>query len=78
MIKAEEYTVTGYDETTPGKITEVKASLSADTSAEVIAMGDTCLNVEGIQDGIKLAPFSDCFTAEQELGVINSLGVWNF
>jgi len=56
----------------------VKCSLVADTSAEVIAIGDNGSTVEGLDAKTKIAPFSTCFTVEQELGVLGSDGQWKF
>ena len=41
-------------------------------------MGDVCSNVEGLQDGTKLSWGSDCFTVEQDLGILDSSGAWQF
>lgn len=56
----------------------VKCSLVADTSAEVIAIGDNGSTVEGLDANTKIAPFSTAFTKSCDLGVLGSDGVWNF
>lgn len=74
-IKCESYETV---ETNIGSPNVVLASLIADTSAEVISMGDVCSGVEGLQDGTKLSWGSDCFTVEQDLGILDSSGAWQF
>ncbi len=56
----------------------VKCTIEAGTSAEVIASGADGSTIEGLNAGDKLAPFSKCFTASAELGVLGSDGVWKF
>lgn len=74
MIKCVSYEVEKYGEA--GEIKIVKASLASDTKSEVVSMGATTNNVDGLPNGVTLAAFSDCFTAKQELVILNSSGVW--
>ena len=56
----------------------LKVSLEADTAAEVITNGTDTENVVGMAPNTKIGAFSDCFTAEKKLGVLDSSGNWNF
>lgn len=56
----------------------LKCGLLADTSAEVIAIGNDASTIDGCGIGDKLLPFCTCFTADQELGVLGSDGAWKF
>ena len=74
MIKCVSYEVDKYDEN--GDVKVVTASLASDTKSEVVTMGNIANNVDGLPNGVTLAAFSDCFTAKQELVILNSSGVW--
>ena len=54
----------------------LKVTLNADTASEVIAIGDDPATVEGMPNDTVIAPFSTCFTASQELLVLDSSGIW--
>ena len=56
----------------------LKVSLEADTVAEVEAIGTNPATVQGMPADTVIAPFSSCFTATQELGILGSDGNWNF
>lgn len=74
MIKCNDFTVDGYEE---GK-SEARATLIADTSAEVIAIDNDATNIVGLGDGYILAFGSTCLTVNSEFGVLGSDGKWNF
>ena len=48
--------------------------LKADTKSEVTSSAE----IIGLPEGYELAPFSTCFTAEKDLGVLKSDGTWNW
>ena len=54
----------------------LKVSLDADTAAEVRAIGTSTASVDGLASDTVLAPFSDAFTADKQLLILNSSGVW--
>lgn len=54
----------------------LKVSLEADTAAEVVAIGTDPATVKGMPQNTIIGAFSDCFTAEKELLILNSSGVW--
>ena len=56
----------------------LKVSLEADTAAEVIENGTPTDDVVGMAPNTKIGAFSDCFTAEKKLGILDSSGNWNF
>lgn len=74
MIKCTDYVVDGYKN---GK-TMVRASLIADTQAEVTAIGDDASTIDGLNAGIKLAFGSSCITVNSEYGTLDSSGTWVF
>lgn len=74
MIKCVSYEVDKYDEN--GNVKVVTASLASDNKSEVVTMGNVTNNVDGLPNGVTLSAFSDCFTAKQELVILNSSGVW--
>lgn len=57
---------------------KVEASLKADTSAEVTAMGYVADGVEGLVDGTIISFGSTCLTADGDFGMLDSSGVWQF
>jgi hypothetical protein len=59
-------------------VNTVEASLKADTSAEVISMGNECSGVVGLEDGTILDFGSTCLTTEGDFGMLTSNGVWKF
>lgn len=56
----------------------VRVDLLADTSLEVEDLGKSGRGVLGLNDTDEMAMGSTCFTADSELGVLNSAGNWNF
>ena len=56
----------------------LKVSLEADTAAEVIENGTQTDDVVGMAPNTKIGAFSDCFTAEKRLGILDSSSNWNF
>ena len=54
----------------------VQVSLTSDTSAEVKAIGTDGSQVHGLLNGDVITAHSDCFTADQELLILGSNGVW--
>lgn len=71
MIKCKSQTIDG---TVNGK-TAIRASLAADTAAEVIAIGNDATQVEGtVYD--YLAPFSTCLTVDGQFLQLGSDGSW--
>lgn len=59
-------------------------SLNADGTADVFLWSDTKdevvpgAEIEGLPEGIKIAPFSKCMTKSKELGIMGSDGEWSW
>lgn len=77
MIKCSSYTVVSRAGIT-NIVNTVEASLKADTSAEVISMGNICSGVVGLENGTILDFGSTCLTTEGDFGMLTSQGVWKF
>lgn len=74
MIKCKEYVVDGYKN---GK-TVVRASLVADTSSEVVAIGANASTVEGLSENYVMSFGSTCLTVNGDFGQLDSSGNWVF
>ena len=74
MIKCKDYVVDGYKN---GK-TAVRASLVADNSAEVVAIGTNANTVEGLTDNNIMSFGSTCLTVNGDFGQLDSSGNWVF
>ena len=68
MVKVSSY------ELNPGT-KEAKVMLEADNKSEVT---NNPADAVGMPPGYKYAPFSKCFTASQELGILQSDGTWKW
>lgn len=74
MIKLDKINKT---ENRGGKI-YVTCELNSDTQEEVIANGTSGAGVEGLHNDDIIDAFSSCFTAQKDLGILNSSGNWEF
>lgn len=54
----------------------LKVSLESDTAAEVEEIGTDPTSVQGMPADAVMAPFSSCFTADQQLLILGSDGAW--
>ena len=75
MIKSTDYVVEGF--TAYGK-TKVRASLVADSSSEVTAIGTAGDTVIGLNENMIMTLGSTCLTADGDFGQLNSTGAWKF
>lgn len=77
MIKCSSKIIESYPTVTDEPM-KVEASLKADTSAEVISLGNIADGVVGLVDGTILSFGSTCLTADGDFGMLDSTGTWQF